>query len=67
MRTTFEVDDLKEAAEIREGLRDPVVRSLVKIMGVLRPLPGEARRRVLHYSVDRWGKLPLKLKLTKVE
>jgi hypothetical protein len=53
MKSWIEVEDYEEAQLIREGLRDGQVRALVKVMGTLRPLPSDRRRRVLQYVVDK--------------
>ena len=54
MRTTFEVADADEAAQIRAGLEQPDVRAFVRIMGIFACLPtNRAKRRVLTYVMDR--------------
>ncbi len=52
MKAKIEVADRKEAQQIRRGLADPEVRALVKIMGVMLPLPDGAKRRSLRWARD---------------
>lgn len=53
MRTTIEVADSEEAKLIRQGLADPTVRALVKVMGALSRLSSDtARQRALTYAYD---------------
>jgi hypothetical protein len=48
VKAQINVMDEEEARLIREGLKDPATRALVKMMGALLPLKNdEARARVL--------------------
>lgn len=46
MRTTIEVADREEGALIRTALEDPEVRALVKVIGVLKPMPTKRMQRL---------------------
>jgi len=53
-RITIEVADRKQARAIEAGLRDPEVRAIAIVAGMLNPLTPLARERVLRHVVDFW-------------
>lgn len=55
MKSFITVRNRKEGEIIRAGLDDPMTRSLVKVMGALKPLDKEAQARTLRYLCDYYG------------
>jgi hypothetical protein len=52
VKAFIEVENRKEADELRRGLDEPDVRAFVRIVGALRDLPEGGQRRVLAYMRD---------------
>ena len=53
MKTEVEVTDRKEAAAVRQALRDPAIRAFVVVAGILSTLPSDrAKARVLNFVRD---------------
>lgn len=53
MKAQFNAADEQEAEQIREGLKDPATRALVKIMGVLKRVNPSERAHVLRDAQRR--------------
>jgi hypothetical protein len=49
----IEVQDAREAEQLKAGLESPEVRAFVRLVGILAPLSDRARRRVLAFTQDR--------------
>ena len=53
MKAKITVSNRREAALIRQGLKDAPTRALLKIIGALVPFPQRSRIRILEYVEDR--------------
>jgi len=58
MKTKIEVENRKEADQIRLGLSDPAVRAFVRVMGTLSTLKSQrAKERVLTFVKDHFDEM----------
>jgi hypothetical protein len=56
VKTSIDVATRAEGQQIRDGLADPRVRALVRVMGVLARLPSDrSRARVLRFVDDKFA------------
>ncbi len=54
MKVAIEAKNREDAAAIRAGMSDPVVRAIVVVSGILSELPSDrARIRAIQYVQDR--------------
>jgi len=57
MKMAIDVSDRKEGELIREGLNDPEIRALVKIVGAMAGLSKRQKARALAYVKDHFDEM----------